>query len=459
MTGKGAMRMTSMRNFMLLLIALVTIAAAPVPDGATMIRGARVFDGKIVRAPRDILIRGERIVAIGRKLKLPSDARVIDARGLTLLPGLHDLHVHTASVAFESPQAITRGYAAYLAAGITTVNEYSVSGPMLTGIRTLTAVARAPHLNLAARLGVPHGHGTESPFTNSITLQVTTPAEAHAAMTRALSYHPDVIKVFADGWRYGRDTDRPSMDLPTLAAIVGDAHRARIRVVTHTVTLAGAKIAAAAGVDALVHGIGDAPVDRALIRLMRRNGTGYVPTLVAFEPQQARIFSPEQWRMLSPADRARETARMARPPAPVPAYEARRWAIMRANAMRLKAAGIRIGIGSDAGVGGVYHGWATLREIELLTGLGWSPAEALTAATWTSARIMRQQRDHGWIARGQRADVLLTGGRPDMRIGDLYDVRRVFVAGVEIAVPEMIALRDTAVLPPVPEVRPGDRPE
>ncbi|HEX8380563.1 MAG TPA: amidohydrolase family protein, partial [Allosphingosinicella sp.] len=77
-------------------------------------------------------------------------------------------------------------------------------------------------------------------------------------------------------------------------------------------------------------------------------------------------------------------------------------------------------------------GSATLREIRLLTGLGFTPAEALAAATSISAGILRRDRDHGRIVAGQRADLVLTGGRPDERIADLHDVRRVFVSGREM---------------------------
>jgi hypothetical protein len=251
-------------------------------------------------------------------------------------------------------------------------------------------------------------------------------------MARALPYRPDVIKVFADGWRYGRSPGLNSMNEPTLAAIVKDAHASGIPVITHTVTLEGAKLAAAAGVDALGHGIGDALVDDELIAMMKSGGTAYIPTLVVYEPQEDRRFLPEEWRRLRPPERAREEGRMAEPAEPVAGGVAARWSTMRENVRRLKAAGIRIGVGTDAGIGGVYHGSATLREIVWLTKLGFSPAEALSAATTVSAGILRQGGEHGRIAPGQSADLVLTGGRPDQRIEDLYDVRRVFVSGREV---------------------------
>ena len=434
-----------------LLCALLALClAAAGADAALLIRGARVFDGTGAPAVRaDVLISGDRIVAVGPRLRAPRGARTVNARGMTLLPGLHDLHTHLRSPGVGGPDDLGKAYASHLLHGIVTAVDFSTSGEMLAPIREMTASGAvvAPNLSLAIRIGVPGGHGTERGWGDFFTMEANTPRAAELVMRRALPYRPDVIKVFADGWRYGRTPDLNSMDLPTLRAIVERAHEAGIPVMTHTVTLEGAKVAAAAGVDALGHGIGDAIVDDELIELLRANGTAYVPTMVVFEPQQDRVLLPAELRLLAPTERAREEARRAQA---VPELEARRWAILRENLRRLKAAGIRVGIGTDAGIGGVYHGSSALREIRLFTELGFTPAEALAAATGVSAAILRQAEDHGRIAAGQRADLILVGGRPDQRIEDLYDLRRVFVGGREVALPPLRRLVDSDAYSPLP---------
>lgn len=445
--------MKALRATVAAALLLTGIGASAAPERAILIRGARVFDGSGAPAiVENVLIRGDRIVAVGPKIKVPGDAQVINARGLTLTPGLHDLHTHLRSPAYDAPDDMGKSWAGYLVNGVTSVNDYSVSGEMLAPIREMTAPGGipAPHLQLAIRLGVPGGHGTEFGWGNFFTLQVATPRAAHVAMAQALPYHPDVIKVFADGWRYGRDADLNSMNEPTLAAIVEDAHKAGLPVITHTVTLEGAKVAAAAGVDSVGHGVGDALVDDELIRLMKAHHTAYIPTLVVYEPQEDRAFDPGEMAGFSPPEQYREKARMAKPPAPVPAYEAKRWTIMQENIRRLKAAGIRIGIGTDAGIEGVYHGPGALREITWLTRLGFTPAEALVAATSTSAGIIGQDKDHGRIAPGMRADLVLYSGQPDQRIADLWAVARVFVSGREAPLPALRQLLNGAGPTPLP---------
>ena len=445
--------MTVLRIAVAAAVLVTGIGAAAAPERAILIRGARVFDGTGAPAVvENVLIRSDRIVAVGPTIKAPGGARVIDARGLTLTPGLHDLHTHLRSPAYDAPDDLGKSWAGYLVNGVTSVNDYSVSGEMLAPIRDMTAPGGipAPHLQLAIRLGVPGGHGTEFGWGNFFTLQVATPRAAHLAMAQALPYHPDLIKVFADGWRYGRDADLNSMNEPTLAAIVEDAHAAGLPVITHTVTLEGAKVAAAAGVDSVGHGVGDALVDDELIGLMKAHHTAYIPTLVVYEPQEDRTFAAGEMAMLSPPERQREQARMAVPLAPIPTYEAKRWTIMQENVRRVHAAGIRIGVGTDAGIEGVYHGPGALREITWLTRLGFTPALALVAATTTSASIIGQDKDHGRIAPGMRADLVLYTGQPDQRIDDLWTVARVFVAGREVPLAALRQTRSAAAPSPLP---------
>jgi imidazolonepropionase-like amidohydrolase len=419
-------------------VALLVLCVVSVAEAQTTIAivGARVINGTGAPAQVEkVIVQGDRILAVSSNAEIPAGARVIYATGQTLMPGLFDLHTHLNASGTDAVDDLGKSMKAYLVCGVTSVNDYSVYGEMLVPLRALetSRVLVGPRVKFAIRFGTPEGHGTEFGWGDYFTQLVSTPAQAHAAMKKILPYKPDVIKAFTDGWRYGTGDDLTSMNLATLSAIVEDAHRAGIKVFSHTVTLNGAKIAARAGVDVLAHGVGDAPVDAELLSLLKKNGTGYVSTLATYEPQGNRAPSSRLITLLSPVDRQyvlREAERHGNPSPNSPVL--RRWHFLQENIRRLAAAGVPIGVGTDAGVSGTYHGWSTLHEMELLVDSGLTPMQAIIAGTATSARLVGEDADRGTIEPGKIADILLVKGSPDQNIGDIEQTASVFLGGQQL---------------------------
>lgn len=437
-------------------IALLALSSAAVARAqtTTAITGARVIDGTGAPARIETVILRDGLIAdVSNHAEIPHGARIIDATGQTLMPGLFDLHTHLNASGTDAVDDFGKNLKAYLVCGVTSVNDYSVYGEMLAPLRSMLAggVLLGPKINFAIRFGTPEGHGAEFGWGDYFTQLVSTPAEAHAAMKKILPYKPDVIKAFTDGWRYGRGDDLTSMNVETLSAIVEDAHHAGIKVFTHTVTLNGAKVAARAGVDVLAHGVGDAPVDDELIGLLRKSGTGYVSTLATYEPPSTRTLSPRLMALLAPGDRqfalrAAERRSTAVPAGPI----MRRWGFLQENIRRLSAARVPIGVGTDAGVAGTYHGWSTLREMELLVASGLTPMQAITAGTGTSARLAGEDNERGTIAPGKVADLLLVKGSPDLRIEDIEQTAAVFRGGQQIDLQSLEAAIQSPQFTPLP---------
>lgn len=88
---------------------------------ALLIKGGRVIDPGRYEGEGDVLIEGSKIVSVGQNLPMPSGCEVIDARGVLVLPGFVDLHVHFREPGFEYKETIASGSAAAVAGGFTTV--------------------------------------------------------------------------------------------------------------------------------------------------------------------------------------------------------------------------------------------------------------------------------------------------------------------------------------------------
>ena len=417
----------------LLFIPLLSAQELPIA-----ITGAMVVDGTGGEARKvTVLFRDGKIAEVGAEVSIPANAHTIDATGKTLVPGLFDVHTHLpysagANLTGDWPKNLK----AYLYCGVTTVVDFGSYGEMFEPMRRLlrTGAVAGPHIQFAARMTTPGGHGAEAGWGDFFSIEVSTAREATAKAKKLMAYKPDAIKVFTDGWRYGTSPDLSSMEPATLTAIVEEAHKAGIPVLTHTVTLEKAKIAAESGVDVIAHGIGNAPADSEVTAYMRKTGTTYAPTLAVYEPRTRNQLPPLLELVLEPAMR-----NIVRPATATKssAERLKRWENLRQSVAAMRDAGVAIATGTDAGVTGTYHGWSTLRELQLLVDAGLTPLQAITAATGASARAVKVVGERGTIAPGMTADLVLIGGNPLQDIRDIEKIERVFLSGRELDRPRL----------------------
>ncbi len=361
----------------------------------------------------DMLLDNGRIAAVGERLQAPDNVRIIEAGGLSLVPGLLDLHTHWTPN--TRPAALPSVANAYLDAGVTTVADYHQAPEAHAPRREWLATLAAPTVHFGARMSTPLGHGADW-ADQATTRWVNSPQSARAAVRELAHYRPDFIKAFTDGWRYNNAADNTSMDEATLSALVDEAHVHGIKVFTHTVTVERAKQAARAGVDLIAHSLLDREVDEELVALMREHGTAYGPSLAVYEPVRVGDAQPRE-----------ET--------PVLRQRRRNFAVAMANAKRLHDAGIPLVVATDAGMPGTPHGRATSRELELLVDAGLTPRQALSAATRVAAALLGTD-DRGRLEPGLRADLVLVEGNPWREISAMQQVRRVLVGGQEVTGPD-----------------------
>ncbi len=405
------------RGFALAVLAVALLGAGQAAVAATagdktlLIRDAMVFDGTGRAAyPASVLVEDGRIAAIGAELAAPKGARVVNARGQALLPGLFDLHTHWTPNA--TPSELPQVANLYMAAGVTTVSDFHEPPEAYAPRRAWLASIAAPDVKFAARMSTPLGHGADWGDENT-TRWVNSPEAARAGVQAVAAYKPDFIKAFTDGWRYSNAADNSSMDEETLTALVDEAHKHGLKVFTHTVMVKRGKAAARAGVDVIAHSVQDGPADAELIALMREHGTSYAPSLAVYLPERVDGSGRNNGKPDVLAQREQNFANALH------------------NVKTLHDAGIPVVVGTDAGMTGTPHGASTLRELELLVQAGLTPSEALLAGTSASAKALGVS-DRGSIEVGKRADLLLVRGRPWESIGDVRNTQQVYVAGRQV---------------------------
>jgi imidazolonepropionase-like amidohydrolase len=404
--------------------------------------GAQLLDGTGADpvARSTVVLDGDRIAAAGPAARVapPPGARVIDAEGMTVLPGLIDAHVHitmtgaadllTMSAHRSLPQIAfdtVAHLAATLEAGVTSIRTVGDIGHVDIAARNAIAQGRlrGPRILAAGRgLTSTGGHGTVLPpwlrtAYGDISEVVDGPEQARAAVRRQVEAGCDHIKLFQTGGVVdpGGRIEAEEFDAEELRAIVGTARLAGRPVACHAHNKPGILNAIAAGVRSIEHGMS---FDEECAARAIAAGVFLVPTLIVME----QILRHGRAAGLPPYIIDNVGARSGRHHANVKlAYEM----------------GVKIAAGTDAGSVLTPHGAAGM-EVAMLVRAGLRPLDAIRAATATAAELLGWQDRLGTVEAGKLADVILVAGDPLAQpelLGDPAAVRAVFLGGVPVKAP------------------------
>jgi imidazolonepropionase-like amidohydrolase len=379
----------------------------------TVITGATLIDGSGAEPLRNasVVIEGERIVAAGAGIDPPRDAEMIDAAGMTLMPGMIDCHVHLTSNADSLQERMLTPYSLQIAqafanarltldCGFTTVRD---AGGTPRGVKM--AIDRGmfpgPRLRIAvAALSQTGGHGDSTMPSGAIT-RIGDPEhpnwvvdgveDVRKATREILRAGADQIKVHTSGGVMSPN-DEPGatgFSPDEIAVIVYEARAAGKTVMAHAQAAQGIRNAVLGGIASIEHGI---YLEDDVIEEMKRRGTYLVATLVA-----------PVWVI----------RRSERDPGSVPPYAVRKSLEVKTahhdSFKRAYAAGVPIAMGTDTGVG--PHG-SNAEELAFMVEAGMTPMEALVATTKTAAECSRVGHAVGTIEVGKFADLLLVDGDP-----------------------------------------------
>ena len=408
-----------------------------------VLRGGRVLDvatGELGE-PGQLWIAGDRIVA-HRPLgaQIPEGTQVIEAEGCTLLPGLFDLHVHSAVSGGSMTTFLMLDPSEQLQTQIQfgVTHAVDLHGDQRSIFELRDRSRRSPDMarlySAGAAFTVPGGHATQFGVEANT---VTSTDEVDARFDALLPEKPDVIKAILEHGGWNQLPTMPTLSDDLFASVAEHADAAELPLFAHIFSLDEARTAVDLGADVLIHGVFLDDIDDALIEAMLARKVAYVPTLSVV------IGSAEASRGAGPYDRA--TVRAALHPdlaravieaggvswsagSVLDGQEARFFG----NLRRLAEAGVVIGTGTDAGNPLTPHGPSLLYELELFVRAGLTPAQTLRAATLDSARILGVDADFGELIPGKVADIVVIEGNPLANIADVWKIRDVWKAGERV---------------------------
>ena len=399
---------------------------SPKPTAPIALVGGTLIDvtGKPPVPDSVVIIEGDRIVAAGSRstLKIPGNAQVINVAGKFLLPGLWDMHAHLYQTEFGPT---------YLAAGITTARDVGNDIETATALRDAAKEKRGlgPRMLLAGYIdGKNEGH--------SFDVQVETPEEARAAVQRYKNAGYEQLKI------------RNNVKLDTLKVICDEAHRLGMTVTGHVPDGINALQAVEAGMDQLNH------INYVVTGFFPRRDRNNPPLTINLNGPNvlnALKFFKEHGTVIDPTDAVLEL--MIRPRnVPIESFEPGLTKVPaelivqinkkgesadEAEGLRmvldvwlkitgaLHKAGVPIVAGTDVGVPGhTLH-----RELELYIKAGFTPLEAIQAATIVPARVMKVDSEVGNIEAGKRADLIVVDANPLDDVSNIRKVRFVVTQG------------------------------
>lgn len=415
---------------------------------------ARVIPGDGSPAIEDASIVIDRglVASIGPAgaVRVPNGARRIDLTGKTVMPALIAGHGHVGyqrGLTFlrenYTKDNIYNDLRRSAFWGIGTVMTMGVDTPQYVyQIRdeTYDGSAGVARLRTAgAGIGGPNTGPQQAIYARGIAYEVTTAEEGRAAVRDVARHRPDLIKMWIDP-RGGRPPG-PKIQPEVARAIVDEARSLGMKVAVHPRDHVDVESAVAAGAYALVHMARDREMTDALVAEIVRKGIYVTPTLSMAERNNysgavpAWFDEPALSALLNasvdPAVLARmRQAFVTREPADALQGE-KAYAFLHSTVRKLNAAGARIVLGGDTGLPDHFFGLAEHRELELLVAAGLTPMQAIVAGTSRAAEFIGLN-NHGVLAAGKVADVLILDANP---LDDIRNTRRInalYIQGHEI---------------------------
>ena len=408
----------------LLFTVATQFASAQTADTYYLLKPDRVFDGEKMHDNWQVLVKNDKIEAVGTVKQIPANTKVIELKGKTLMPGMIEGHSHLFLHPYNevswNDQVLKESRAERVAraavhahntllAGFTTVRDLGTEGAGYDDVGLKQAIEKGvipgPRMLVATEAIVATG----SYGPKALSYDIETPlgaaeADGTEGLTREVREQigkgADLIKVYAD-YRWGVNGEAaPTFTLEELKTIVEVAASSGRPVVAHASTPEGMRRAILAGVSTIEHG------DNAtseIYQLMKKHHVALGPTLAAGDA----ISQYQGWQKGTGEEPARIKAK-------------------RQSFTDALKAGVTIVMGGDVGV--FTHG-DNSREMVMMVDYGMKPIEVLQAATAVNADVFKIDNKVGRIKPGLLADIIAVNGNPATDVTQVKEVEFVMKGG------------------------------
>jgi imidazolonepropionase-like amidohydrolase len=422
-----------------IVIAVVSVGAGPAPQQAAgaggkplALVGGTLIDGFGSTPIRNsvIIVRGERIAAIGQvgTLAVPSDAEVISTEGMSVLPGLWDMHVHTMIDGHSDYEHWDKTYPSrlekdvmpasarqLLMAGVTTARD--LGGPLEASIHVRDAINRGEIPGATLYVAGPFLQHEPYPGTDYFRWGVSGAADAIAKVRKLATAGVDVIKLI----------DQDQMTADEVRAVIDEAHAHHLPVIAHAHRPDEIRLALKYGADDLQHtGLATAPEYPPDIMDLIRERTAkmalgplfWTPTVEGLFNYEYMRDNPEMlddpsWHLGLPQDIIDDIRQSIQHPAEMSYFQltpARKPTLKR-KFTQLREAGVTMLIGTDSGIPMQFHSQTTWNELDIwVREMGVPPMEAIRAATYWPSLMMKKDKDVGTVTAGKFADIIAVRG-------------------------------------------------
>ncbi len=399
-----------------------------------------------------ILIEGKKIKAVGQvgKIEIPGDAEIISTEGMSVMPGLWDMHVHLMINGHANYSYWDKVYPPLfedvimpssahqlLMAGVTSARD--LGGPLKESLSVRDRINAGEIPGPTLYVSGPFIQKAPYPGTEQFRWGVSSEKDGREKVKKLADAGVDCIKLI----------DQDQMTQEIVNAIVDEAHQAGLTVVAHGHRPEEIRMGLIAGVDCFEHtGLSSAPEYPQDVVEMIKERTAqmnlgplfWTPTVEGLYNYEYVRDNPEQlddpkWHLGLPDSVVADIRASFSHPDRLPYFQLTpiRRPTLERKVNQLKEAGVVLLIGTDSGIPMKFHIQSTWNELDVwVNEFDFDPMYSIRAATYWPAKIMGVENEYGTISEGKYADIIAVRGDVLRYISLLQDVDMVIKHGKQV---------------------------